>query len=251
MKISKFYSLNYILILLYLIMLSCSNTLQNTSEYIFIGEGSEKRNAICYLIDGKFKSFDPMSDTCYKYNSTQNTVYNSFYNRKYYPIQCSENNIKYDTIYMANSMYGLSHNLGIIFNAKIIGKFWQVGVYYPYDFKGTYKFDVTNAEMNLFNCSLNKFLSKSPLFQNADTNINYYYKSESVLSIDILSGKERTSDVRQILENTYTTYLLNDLTMIIIKNHLQTNNKINDIVLFSEFRKMIIDDAIKNEFEKH
>ena len=228
-------------------MISCTNMEKDKSEYIFVSREGDINHAICYIMDGKIKSAYSNSDTCFVHISTQNIVYNSCYDKKYYPIKCTENDMNPDTIYMANSLFGLLHSHSVIFNAKIIGKFWQVGVYYPYDIKGTYKFNVTNSEINLFNCSVNRFVNKTPIFQ--DT--NYFSRSESVLLIDILSNKRMKSYVRQIDEETWTTYLLNNLAMIIIKNHIQNSNKISDDVLFSEYRKKIKNDVIKEEYKPH
>ncbi len=235
-----------IVIFVFLVMVSCTNMTKNKSEYIFVRKDGYITPFACYLLAGKVMSVYSNNDTCFIYDSIQNTVFNSCNDMKYYPIKCIENYNIPDTIKMANSMFGISHSHGVIFNAEIIGQSWQVGVYYPYDVKGTYKFNITSSELNLFNCALHRFVFKIPItFQ--DT--SYCSRSKSVLLVEFFLNEKIRSYIRQIDEKTYTTRLINDLTMIIIKNHLQNYNKISDKVLFSEFRKKIKNDAIKEEFK--
>ncbi len=247
LSISRLFNASIILIIILLSMPLCTNkTKNNKSEYIFVRKDGYITPFACYLLDGKVMTVYSNNDTCFIYDSIQNTVFNSCNDMKYYPIKCIENYNIPDTIKMANSMFGISHSHGVIFNAEIIGQSWQVGVYYPYDVKGTYKFNITSSELNLFNCALHRFVFKIPIiFQ--DT--NYYSRSKSVLLVEFFLNEKTRSYIRQIDEKTYTTRLINDLTMIIIKNHLQNYNKISDDVLFSEFRKKIKNDAIKEEFK--
>jgi hypothetical protein len=230
-------------------MLSCSNHEHFKSEYIFINKDGD----FCYLMDGKIHSIylDGYPSNYYltgynrfSYDSIQNLVVDlNNDDELYYPIDCASNSTFSDTIYMANSLFGLSQGIGVLFNAKIIGDLWQVGVYYPNDFIGTYEFHITNSELNLFDCAIDKFIKKISIFQ--DT--NYYQKSESVLLVKMSNSEETT--ISKIDEHTYTTMLVNDLSMIIIKKHLKKYNRISDEISYTEIRKKIKNDAIKSKFK--
>jgi hypothetical protein len=69
----------------------------------------------------------------------------------FYRVRIPCRNIHADTISIANDhRYEVLGDASVVYNAKIYDNIWHVGVYYPYSFKGTYQFELSEQENQLF-----------------------------------------------------------------------------------------------------
>lgn len=185
-----------------------------------------ENNRYCFLLNGQYKTIMEFSQDCFIKYKSDDSIFHSIYNEIYYKKNIEYYNNNFDTIYLANDIPGLSHGKGIVYNLKTYNKKWEVGIYYPYEYKGTYSFSISEQEYNLFNSILYLFVE--------NVNKQFYPSRDTIMAKQVgvsvlylgLSKSGKNKDYFGALISAPSEFnLLNQLVSIIIKNNILIHKK--------------------------
>lgn len=130
-------------------------------------------------------------------NQIKDSLYIEAYDISFKKVNLISKLINFDTIYIANQESELHHGDGIVYNAKIFDSTWFVTVYYPYTKKGTYKFQITEEENNLFNSLLNNNLKTSNKIYPDKTTLDSLNIRERRLIIEFYLGINTNKNTKE------------------------------------------------------
>lgn len=133
----------------------------------------------------------------------------------------------FDTVFYANQI-SCKGDKCFVFSGIFNFDKWEIGLYFPYDWKGTYTFVISETEQYLFNYAIHLLNQKSP-FVYPETSVSKF-SSATYISFVKLQGKKEEkeffADMDERVPDEY--FFINDVIMTIVGNYIRPENKISD-----------------------
>ncbi len=205
-------------LIIYIVLTStiCFSCSYDVKREIKIYQTNYYNNEFVFYYDNKLHIWRLC--TPYNINKESNDIDSTFFSSMTeiysdYP----DKKVKYDSIYIAINLEGLSSPNGINFIANVKNDQFLVDIYFPYSLKGTYKFKLSKDERVLFYYLLNN-VSVSE-FGNLYLNNDSSYISSSIYLKSFDEGKSK--------------YTFGDIY-----------NSTKDIRIFERFLEILIEEKI-------
>ena len=133
----------------------------------------------------------------------------------------------FDTVFYANDI-SCKGDKCFVFTGIFNFDRWEIGLYYPYDWKGTYTFVISEAEKYLFNYAIHFLNQKAPFVYPATPKSRE--SSAQYISYIKFQGKKEEkeffADMDKRVPDEY--FFINDVIMTIVGNYIRPENKISD-----------------------
>lgn len=238
----------WILTLLFL-MYSCKNKFSDTNKICQGKVYTDEYGYCVFLINEKFYTVQKWDEDFFNTFLTDDSISSSQTNQIYYKQTLSSCNLKYDTIEMANCMELPRHNRGFLYNLRIIDTNWKVALYYPSgndEIKGTYSFNITKFEDDIFKGILNIFQesAKKKYYPIQKNSLFHHGNPAPAIYLKIQSEKEQSEYFGAITPTTCDSiakfYMLYQITAVILGNHIfpdSKDSKISDTIKLLDIRK--------------
>jgi len=133
----------------------------------------------------------------------------------------------FDTVFYANHI-SCKGDKCFVFNGILNYDKWEIGLYFPYDWKGTYTFVISESEKYLFNYAIHRLNQKKP-FVYPETAASKNSSATYISHIKLhgrKKGKEFFADMDERVPDEY--FFINDVIMTIVGNNIRPENKISD-----------------------
>lgn len=247
---NTFLSMKLLFVMLFLLFFNC--TRKSDELVIYISE-----DVVCgFVFDNQMHFYFPWGSyektSIFDLTEDSLVLYNEIaFKRLIVP----KERLQTDTVLMANIHTDLRRGEGVIFNAIVKGNSWEVGIYYPYNKKGSYKFNVTDEIALLF----------YSLVHQTKLNSNVIFPDQNI--IDSLNSDENNRIAEfyfGVKENykikcTYCIFpyccnfvnSLNQLSSIVILNHITPENKVSNKIFHLEVRQMFNNYSLLTNWENN
>ena len=245
----------YFCILMFLfLMISCKNKSYKMEEiypekvYVYVDEYGF--GDYVFFINGKFYTIRVWNEDFFNTFPSDDSIIENQIDRIYYKQTIYSFNIEYDTIEIANSLKEFPRNSAkkvFLYNLRIIDIKWEVSLYHPCsDIKGTYSFNITESENNIFKGILNVFQENAKQKYYPIQNQTRFSSQNpaDALYLKIQSKREQSEYFGAITTPIYDSitkfYMLSQIINIIIGNHISpdnNDNKINDTIQLLDIRE--------------
>lgn len=202
-----------------------------------------------FLFNDKFHTILKWDEGFVNTFPTDDSISFSQTNQIYYKQTFSSCKLIYDTIEMANCIELPRHNIGFLYNLRIIDTSWEVALYYPSSgndrIKGTYSFIITESENRIFKGVLNKFQenAKKRYYPIQNNSLFNHLNPAPAIYVKIQSEKEQSEYFGAITPSTCDSisvfYILSQITAIILENHIFSDSKyykISDTIKLLDIR---------------
>ena len=133
---------------------------------------------------------------------------------------------RFDTVFYANQI-SCTGDKCFVFNGIFNFDNWKIGLYYPYELKGTYSFVISESEKYLFNYAVSLLNQKVPFV--IPSTPSSRESSATSISYIKLQGKKEEKDFFADMETVPDEYdFVNAVIMTIVGNNIHPKSKISD-----------------------
>lgn len=235
--------------ILLLLLFSCKNKFCETNEICKEKVYTDEYGYCVFPINDKFYTIKQWDEDFFDIFPTDDSIRSSQTNRIFYKQILNSCNLEYDTIEMANCIEIPRHNIGFLYNLRIVDTNWEVALYYPSgekEIKGTYSFNITRPENKIFKGVLNKFKNnaKENYYPIQNNSLFFQGNPAPAIYLKIQSKQEQTEYFGPITpiscDSVANFDMLSQITTIILRDHIlydSKDNKISDTIMLLDIRK--------------